>query len=333
MLISQLQQLKHQTNGYNKPHLTFEQQLDKIKNNGLIISNDTFAIKKLSHTNYYRLSAYFLPFQYPKDSSHANKFFNDIEFGQIINLYDFDAKLRRLVFGALEVIEIYIRTQIAYHHSLKYGAFGYLEHTNFQCSDVVFTEMMEDIKKESKRSDEIFIKHFREKYNATDLPLWSVVEVLSLGTLSKLFYAMHNDDKKSVCAQIPVTTTVFGKWLHSLTIIRNICAHHSRVWNKELRVPFAIPSRNVLFDPLRKIKKMKFTEEKDGELLYENKEFDNNSSIFFALSVIKYLFDNIGEEVEFVSELKSLLASHPNIDTKAMGFIDGWENLDIWSDV
>ena len=333
MLTSQLQQFKNQTNGYNKPHLTFEQQLDKIKSNGLIVSNDAFAIKKLSHSNYYRLSAYFLPFQYPKNSTYNNKFFNDVEFEQIINLYDFDAKLRRLIFGALEVIEIYIRTQIAYHHSLKYGAFGYLEQANFQCNDVVFDDMMEDIKKESKRSDEMFIKHFKEKYNTTDLPLWSVVEVLSLGTLSKLFYAMHNDDKKSVCAQIPVTTTVFGKWLHSLTIIRNICAHHSRVWNKELRVPFAIPSRNVLFDPLRKIKKMKFTEEKDGELLYENKEFDNNSSIFFALSVIKYLFDNIGEEVEFVSELKSLLASHPNIDTKAMGFIDGWENLDIWSDV
>lgn len=333
MLSPQLQQFKNNFNTYNKPHLTFEQQIQKLKNNALTVSNDSFAMKKLSHMNYYRLSAYFLPFQYPKDSQFANKFFNDVEFGQIINLYDFDAKLRRLVFGALEVVEIYVRTQIAYHHSLKYGAFGYLDHENFQCNDVMFNEMMEDIKKESKRSDEIFIKHFREKYNAADLPLWSVVEVLSLGTLSKLFYAIHNDDKIAVCAQIPVTTTLFGKWLHALTIVRNICAHHSRAWNKELRVPFAIPAKNALFDPLRKITKTKFKEEIDGELIYEDKEFDNNSSIFFALSVIKYLFDSIGEEVEFVSELKSLLASHPNIDTKAMGFVDGWENLNIWSDV
>ena len=313
--------------------MTFQQQIEKLKNNGLIVSNDSFAIKKLSHTNYYRLSAYFLPFQYPKNSTYANKFFNHVEFGQIISLYDFDAKLRRLVFGALEVIEVYVRTQIAYHHSLKYGAFGYLNHANFQCSDVVFNEIMEDVKKESKRSDEIFIKHFREKYNATDLPLWSVVEVLSLGTLSKLFYAMHNDDKIAVCAQISVTTTLFGKWLHALTIVRNICAHHSRAWNKELRVPFAIPAKNPLFDPLRKIKKMKFKEEKDGELIYEEKEFDNNSSIFFALSVIKYLFDSIGEEVDFVAEVKNLFATHPKVDKKAMGFIDGWEQLDIWSDV
>ena len=333
MLTSQLQQLKNQTNGYNKPHLTFEEPLQKLKNNKLVISNDSFAIKKLSHTNYYRLSAYFLPFQYPKNSTHSNKFFDDVEFREIINLYDFDAKLRRLIFGALEVLEVYVRTQIAYHHALKYGAFGYLEHANFQCDTVVFEELMEDIKKESKRSDEIFVNHFREKYNATDLPLWSVVEVLSLGTISKLFYAMHNDDKQLVCSQVSVSTTVFGKWLHAFTIVRNICAHHSRIWNKELRVSFAIPSKNPLFDPLRKITKAKFKEEKAGELIYENREFDNNSSVFFALSVIKYFFDSMGEEVDFVNELKTLIKEHPSVDLKAMGFVDGWEDLDIWSDV
>lgn len=333
LLTSQLQHLKNQTNGYNKPHLTFEEQIHKLKNNGLTISNDSFAIKKLSHTNYYRLSAYFLPFQYPKNSSQANKFFDNVEFRQIVSLYDFDAKLRRLIFGALEVIEVYVRTQIAYHHSLKYGAFGYLEHKNFQCDDVTFEEFMEDIKKESKRSDEIFVKHFRERYNATDLPLWSVVEVLSFGTISKLFYAMHNDDKKSVCTQIPVSTTAFGKWLHAFTIVRNICAHHSRIWNKELRVAFAIPSKNSLFDPLRKITKSKYKEEIAGKLIYETREFDNNSSVFFTLSVIKYFFDSIGEEVDFTNELKALINEHPSVDLKAMGFVDGWESLDIWSDV
>ena len=65
----------------------------------------------------------------------------------------------------------------------------------------------------------------------------------------------------------------------------------------------------------------------------ENKEFDNNNSIFFALSVIKYIFDNIGEEVDFVTEIKNLIATHPNIDLKSMGFVANWENLDIWSDV
>lgn len=333
MLNTQLQQIKNNHNAYTKPHLSFEEQLLHLKNNGLTIPNEAYALKKLSHINYYRLSAYFLTLQYPKDSSKQGSFYNVSEFREIIKLYNFDAKFRRILFGALETLEVYIRTQIAYQHTLKYGAFGYLKAESFQCGNDMFDNLIQDIKKESKRSDEKCINHFKNKYKTTDLPLWSVVEVLSFGTVSKLFYAMHNDDKKLVCQQIAVTTTVFHKWLHAFTILRNICAHHSRAWNRELRVPFAIPSKNSLFDPLRKITKLKFKKEAEDKLIYEDKEYDNNNSMFFALSVIKYIFDSIGEEVDFVMEIKQLLASHPEIDLKAMGFLDGWEDFDIWSDI
>lgn len=301
MLNSQLQQIKNNHNTYNKPHLTFKQQLEHLKSNGLIVPNESYALKKLSHLNYYRLSAYSLVFKYPKETTKTGLFYEKIEFKEIIKLYDFDARLRSSLFSALETIEIYIRTQIAYQHSSKYGAFGYLSKENFQCNEDDFEKLLEGIKKESKRSDEKFINHFKQKYGTTDLPIWSIIELLSFGTISKIFYAMHNSDKQLVCQDIPVTTTVFHKWMHSLTILRNICAHHSRAWNRELRVPFAIPSKNTLFDPLRKITKSKFKEELNGELIYEDKEFDNNNSIFFALSVMKYIFDSIGEEVDFIS--------------------------------
>lgn len=333
MLSSQLQLIKNNSNTYTKPHKTFEEQLDHLKSNGLIVANEAFAIKKLSHINYYRLSAYTLFYQYPKECSKSGKFLENTKFTTIINLYDFDAKLRRLIFGALEIIEVYIRTQIAYYHTKEYGAFGYLDKNSFNCSDNEFDALLDDIKKESKRSDEVFIKHFEEKYNTTDLPLWSAVELLSFGSVSKIFTAMKQSDKLVICNNLPINHKILKRWMHSFTILRNICAHHSRAWNRELRVPFVIPSNIVLFDPLRKITKSKFKEEKDGVLIYENKEFDNNSSIFFALSVIKYLFDSIGEEVDFVTELRNLLATHPHIDLKAMGFVEGWENLDIWSDV
>lgn len=313
--------------------MTYEKQLEHLQSNGLVVHNKSYALKKLSHINYYRLSAYSLTFQYPKKSSKKGLFYEKTEFNDLIKLYDFDAKFRRLLFGALETIEIYVRTQIAYHHSQKYGAFGYLTKENFQCKQDDFDDLIDDIKNECKRSDEKFINHFKDNYGTTDLPIWGVVEILSFGTLSKLYYAMYNVDKKFVSQQIPVTTTVFCSWLHTFTILRNICAHHSRAWNRELRVPFLIPSSNTLFDPLRKITKLKFKEEIDGELIYENREFDNNNSIFFTLSVMKYIFDNIGEEVDFITEIQRLLALHPKIDLTAMGFVDGWEKLDIWSDV
>lgn len=328
MLVSQLQNIKNNSNLYIKNHLTFEQQLEKLKFYGLIVSNDAYAIKKLSHTNYYRLSAYYIPFQYPKESDTPNKFYDGIGFEHIVSLYDFDAKLRRLVFGALEVIEVYIRTQIAYNHAQKYGAFGYLSHDTLTCSNDIFNKLILDIKEESKRSDEKFVEHFQDKYKTTDLPLWAVVEVLSFGTVSRLFAVLKSEERDVIAKSIGVNQKVLAQWLHSLTIVRNICAHHSRFWNKQLRIPFAVPSKNTYFESIKKIKKTKYKDGKSEEI-----EYENNASVFFALSVIKFMFDCIGEEVDFINEVKQLIAEHPIVDLNAMGFIDGWEKLDIWSDV
>jgi len=328
LLTSQLQKIKNTTNTFNKPHLSFEAQLEKLKNRGLCIHNEAFAIKKLSHINYYRLRAYFWLFQHPKDSPKKSLFLDNIEFRSIIRVYEFDAKLRRLLFGAIETIEVYVRTQIAFCHAKEYKAFGYLDKENLSCDELVFDELMQEIKKASKRSDELFIDHFQKQYNTTDLPIWAVVEILSFGTVSKLFNVLKTETKQEVIKDIPINIQVFQNWLHALTIVRNICAHHSRLWNKQLRIPFKIPSKNALFNPLRKIIKIV---DIDGEKV-EN-TYDNNTSVFFALSVMKFIFDSIGEEVIFKNELQELLNEYHEVDKIAMGFVDGWENLMIWDDV
>jgi len=190
LLNSQLQQIKDNHNSYKKPHLTFTQQIELLESKGLNIPNPTYAKKKLSCINYYRLSAYFLPFQYPKNNAKADIFYAGTEFREIVSLYDFDAKLRRLVFGVLEVIEVY--------------------------------------------SDEEFVAHFKDKYNTTDLPLWSVVETLSFTTTSRLFSAMKAKDKKIIADKLGINQKVLSNWLHALTILRNICAHHSRLYKNKI---------------------------------------------------------------------------------------------------
>jgi len=263
MLKSQLQILKNSQNSYKKPHLSFEEQVEHLKSCGLNIHNEAYAIKKLSTINYYRLSAYYLTFK----SYNSNRFYPNTEFRTIIRLYDFDRHLRHILFGAVEVIEVYLRTQIAYWHTKEYGAFGYLEKDNFDCDDKDFDNVIDIIENESKRSDD---------------------------------------------------------WIHSLTIVRNISAHHSRLWNKQLRIPFKVPNKNRLFQPIAKItKKIK------GEL----REFNNNGSTFFTIFVLKYMLDRIGEEVEFKNLIEELLNSYPEVNLKAMGFIKGWQKLDIWEEI
>lgn len=86
-LQEQLQNVKNQQNSYKKNFKTFDEQLVLLKERELKISNDSFALSKLKRINYYRLSAYFLPFQYPKNSDKKDIFFKDTTFEEIIQLY------------------------------------------------------------------------------------------------------------------------------------------------------------------------------------------------------------------------------------------------------
>lgn len=306
-LQSQLQTIKNQSNAYTKPPKTFEEQLQHLKDKNLIITNETYTLKKLSHINYYRLSAYFLPLQHLKSSELDGIFLDEVRFEDILELYFFDVELRKTVFKAIESIEIYFRTQIAYHHSLSYGAFGYLDSANFKTSPEFFDKVMLSIREETSRSNETFIAHFKEKYNTTDLPVWAMVEVVSMSTLSKIYAMLKTHEQQAVTQALNgVSKDLFHNWFHALTVIRNICAHHSRLWNKTLGVSFEIP---------RKIKEFHSVQ---------------GDKVFFAISVIAYILDAIGEEADFQSDIKNLVATHPKINFKAIGFIEGWEEMSVW---
>lgn len=343
-LQEQLQSFKNRENIYKKEHKTFEQQLKLLKQRDLIISNEQYAFTKLQHINYYRLSAYFLPFKYHKNyfiktqltkfswsinpiiiklnsfQFHyyiffikPNNFLPNTTFEDIIKLYYFDTELRKIIFQAIEVIEIYLRTQIAYYHSKSYDAFGYLDISTLRENmQKEFDELHQDILKEKERSKEVFIKHFRDKYKTNDLPIWTVVEIISFGSLSKLFMILQEKEQNEVISCMGgINKVVFFKWFKALSSVRNACAHHSRLWNKTLGVSFEVPNNNQAF-----------------------KELSNSKNkIFFALSVIEYILTRIGEdEIEFKTKIKVLLKKYQQINLEKMGFIENWENNPIWSD-
>lgn len=312
-LQEQLQEFKNQQNIYKKEHKPFEEQLELLKKRNLIISNEKYVLTKLQHINYYRLSAYFLPFQYPKNSENKNKFLPKTTFEDIIKLYYFDTELRKIIFEAIEVIEIYLRTQIAYYHSKSYDAFGYLDISTLRANkQTEFDELNQDILKEKERSKEVFIKHFRDKYKTNDLPIWTVVEIISFGSLSKLFMILQDKEQNEVISCMGgINKVVFFKWFKALSSVRNACAHHSRLWNKTLGVSFEVPRNNEVFKDLK----------------------NSKNKIFFALSVIEYILTCIGEdEIEFKTKIKVLLKKYQQINLEKMGFIENWENNPIWSD-
>lgn len=168
---------------------------------------------------------------------------------------------------------------------------------------------------------EVFIKHYRTEYNEPqNPPCWMSVELLTIGELSRLFTALNkNEDKQIIAGFFGLHHTVFTSWLHTLVYVRNICAHHSRLWNRD----FAIKPE-VLQKPKNK---------------WIRKKFDtNNQRTFYFLSILKYLLIAANPTNHFKQKLDNLILKYPNVPIRFMGIpttngIDlyDWKTEPLWA--
>ena len=222
---------------YSKPHLPYEDQVDLLIRRGLGCPDKASALFWLKRIGYYRLSAYFIPF---KDAATGN-FRPGTTFEQIIDLYRFDADLRRLVREALDRIEISVRAVITYEIGKDLGVFGYADAANFAAT-FNHADFMRILRREEGRSTEVFIGHYRTKYTSEpELPVWMATELISFGALSKMYEHLRTSLRKKIAREFNQPQPVFVSWVHALTAIRNVCAHHSRLWNRELAVKPELP--------------------------------------------------------------------------------------------
>ena len=162
---------------YTKPAISFQQQIEELKQKGLAFNNEKHSRVFLENINYYRLRAYTYPFQDNTNPQHP--FIKAVSFEKIIDLYNFDSKLRTLVFEALEKIEIAFRTQIIYRWSMKYGSHWFTIPSLFKNKEH-FSSGLSVLEKEIGRSQEAFMKHYKEKYSEPIMPpAWMTLEVSS----------------------------------------------------------------------------------------------------------------------------------------------------------
>jgi abortive infection bacteriophage resistance protein len=131
----------------------------------------------------------------------------------------------------IEYVEISLRTRISYILAHNYGPMGYLQATHFKKQEF-HGEFLSDLNREIKRSREVFIKHHKENYSG-QIPIWVVTEIMSFGTLSKLFANMKNTDSNELSKRFyGVPAIYFKSWLRALSQLRNICAHYGRLYNR-----------------------------------------------------------------------------------------------------
>lgn len=293
---------------YSKPVLSVEEQLNKFIGRGLIVSDRENATKILRSIGYYRLSGYLHPMRERDGQGFVlDKFVDDSNWNTALNLYEFDRKLRLLVLDALERVEVAIRCQLVYHFTHSYGPFGHVEAVNFH-DNFAHQEWLARITKETNRSSEAFIKHYQSKYEGfPKLPLWMLAEVLSLGSLSYAYGGLKNEDKKIISSYFNVHHKSLSDWLHSLSYIRNVCAHHSRLWNRQLSIRVEAIKNPPWIPPIK----------------------PENDRIFCILLILKHLLVATGNNAEWVVDLRGLIRPIASVDQWriAMGLPPDWETF------
>lgn len=294
---------------YNKLPITIADQIEKLKLRGLKFDNEIQAQHYLSNISYYRLRAYTYPFQ---DNLQDHQPFNvDVTFEQIIDLYVFDRKLRLLIFDAIEKIEIALRTQIIYHFALSHGSHWQLKPELYR-DPMRFANHLDSLQKEIDRSNETFIDHYRNKYtNPAEPPSWMSLEVSSMGLLSKIFQNLKKGpEKMAITSHFGLRdVSIIENWILCFSTLRNICAHHGRIWNRRL-IKIKLPS-NPVYPFLI------------NDQIYTNK-------LYSILSCIQYVQKQISPESNFSKRLRELMLICPLAQTKEMGFPKNWLDEDLW---
>ena len=221
---------------FTKPPLSFSKQIDLLVSRGLTVTDRPAAEGFLANTNYYRFSAYCIPFQSSRDV-----FIPGTTFENICKLYEFDRKLRLCVLNALERFEIAFRTLVANDFSIKHGPLAHTDAAHFE-PEFRHAEYLATLTTEINRSREPFITHFKSKYlGFPTLPIWMTVEVMSFGVLSWFYSGLQKKDRTDIAVKYNLPEVMLSSWVRSLSYVRNVCAHHSRLWNRDLGVAPKIP--------------------------------------------------------------------------------------------
>ena len=240
-----------------KTATTYAFQIQKLKSRGCTFPDETEAADILARINYYRLSAYFLPFRKPDGT-----YLSGTDFSTVYDIYEFDRKYRRLVFSVIEEIEVYLRSQISYYFAHKYGSLGYLDPSHFTArhnNQKFQNDIQKTIQKNRSRP---FVQHHINNYNG-QFPFWVIVELMTFGNLSVFYADMLTADKKAFSSYVfGLHYDVLESWLYCLTDLRNYCAHYARLYYTRMRAipqtPHEFPMRlsRTIFDYLLVLKRM-----------------------------------------------------------------------------
>jgi len=244
-------------------------------------------------------------------------------FADILARYELDRDLRRITLGQLERIEVAVRTVISNQMSVQYGPFWYLNHPQQVLAHApgrdkkpeafAIGRFLSGVERDTRQSSDRFAKHYFDKYTEPLLPpSWLMAECVSFGTWSKLYKHLqkadpaHPNPKKEIAKVFGLSVSLLESWLHALSLLRNTCAHHGRVWNRRFGY------RPEVFG-------------------HAPQHFKDQQS-YYCLAVVMRLFSRVVDaHYEWPVQLMDLFKAYPGIAPADLGFPAGWESDPIWN--
>ncbi len=294
---------------YDKPATSLREQIELLERRGMSIPDRKRAAHYLRHIGYYRLSAYWLPFEKPapRAAERPHEFIAGTEFEHVLTRYVFDRKLRILLLEALERIEVSIRACWVNSFSLSHGPHGYLQAAHFKCP-YWHANQIAKAAAALKASNEVFVEHYANKYADPGLPpMWVTAETISFGALSSWIQATRGTEVQTTLMRhlnLPTLQIVHGV-LHNLSYLRNLCAHHARVWNRQFVKKYP------------RIKKM-------PEMLHPEACGKKSGAIYNHLAMLRHLMLHINPKTSWPRRLTALLQEQPPETRSAMHLPDQW---------
>ena len=306
----------------NKPAYTIADQILLLKSRSMLFRDEAIAADLLKSISYYRLKGYWWDMQtdYTLHTFKPNTYFEDI-----VDRYDFDRNLRLILFDAIERIEIALRTKMIYHLSVGYGGLWYLDpalfdNTTLRLNDgtvkTIHQNTLDELKKEFDRSQESFIKDHRFRFPSQDADAWKTLEVASMGTLSKLYKNLKHQlpEKSAIANEMGLNLhSELSSWLEAIAYVRNIIAHHSRLW-----------SRNMVKKPIEQLNNP------IGLWFSRPLTQVQTKKPFLIISSMLYLCNMVAPFHQIKNNILELINSNPQIPVYKLGFLNNWQNEPLW---
>lgn len=310
---------------YAKPALTHEALVARLAHRGLDISDPARAERYLRHIGYFRLSPYTIPFQ---TGSPDHQFRPGATFDHVLSLYVFDRKLRLLSLDALERVEVAIRAGLTDHMSEVAGPHWYTDprwfthgRQHYKFLEYVRGSVEEQLAQEPEALSGLrhrsALDHYLREYGSPELPpSWLMTELLTIGQLRRVVDNLgRREDREAIAQTVGLHEPLLKSWLRCYVRVRNVCAHHGRLWNlglgvypmtpRSTRVPW-VADRGSTSTPSR------------GQSLYP------------VLISLQSVLTQVSPRSSWAGRLDALLAENPGLPWRGMGVPADWRSDPFW---